>query len=71
MLNIHSEYNETLRMVQYEHRIDKPDDSFHSVLYCFLVSMIIFPRPDIIAPSREQPNQGHMTTFGSVPVNQG
>lgn len=53
MLNIFSEYNETLRMIQYNHRPDRPDDSFHSIVYCFLGSMIVRPRPDIIAPRRE------------------
>lgn len=56
-LNIHSTWNRTLRMVQYEHRPDKPDDSFHSILYCFLASHIIYPRTDIIAPDKEQPNE--------------
>jgi hypothetical protein len=58
MLNIFSEYNETLHMIQYKHRPDRPDDSFHAVLYCFLASMIIFPRPDIIVPRREFDIQG-------------
>lgn len=53
MLNIFSEYNKQLRMIQYKHRIDKPDDSFHSLLYCWLVSMIKHPRPDIICPRRQ------------------
>jgi hypothetical protein len=58
MLHIFSEYNQTLRMIQYNHGKDKPDDSFHSVLYCLLASMIIQPRPDIISPNREEPNRG-------------
>lgn len=61
LLNIYSEYNETLRMVQYNHRPDRPDDSFHSIVYCFLASMMIHPRPDIIAPRRELDQQGGPT----------
>jgi hypothetical protein len=52
MLNIYSEYNNVLRMIVYKHGVDKPDDSFHSLLYCWLASMIITPRPDIIAPRK-------------------
>jgi len=71
MCNIHSEYNETLRMIQYDHGPDRPDDSFHSLLYCFLASCIKFPRPDIIAPLREDQNRGPMMSVYSGPVNQG
>lgn len=53
MLNIFSEPNKLLRMIQYKHAIDKPDDAFHSFLYCWLVSMLMIPRPDIIRPNRE------------------
>lgn len=64
MLNIFSEYNDTLRMIQYGHRPDKPDDTFHSVLYCFLASMTRFPRPDIIVPTKEHNNQGSVLSGG-------
>ena len=64
MLNIYSEYNNTLRMTQYNHRPDRPDDSFHAILYCFLASMMIQPRPDIIAPRREFEAQGGGVTGG-------
>jgi hypothetical protein len=40
-------------MIQYKHAVDKPDDSFHSFCYAWLVSMLMFPRPDIIRPNRE------------------
>jgi len=53
MLNIYSEYNKQLRMIQYDHNPDNPDDSFQSFVYCFLGSMLIRPRPDIIAPAKE------------------
>lgn len=52
-LNIFSEYNERLRMIEYKKAPGKTDDSYHSILYCFLVSMIKRPRPDIIAPTKE------------------
>lgn len=56
--NIHAEYNETLRMIQYNHNPDRPDDSFHSIAYCLLISMLKYPRRDIVAPRREEPGQG-------------
>jgi intein/homing endonuclease len=71
MLNIFSEYNETLRMIQYQHRPDRPDDSFHSILYCFLGSMIVRPRPDIIAPKREYENVGPQYSGYTGPLYQG
>jgi len=70
-LNIFSEYNETLRMVQYGHRPDRPDDTFHSILYCLLGSMIMFPRPDILVPVREHKGQGPLVTSYRGPVDQG
>ncbi|WP_394851052.1 phage terminase large subunit family protein [Pendulispora rubella] len=71
MLNIYSEYNVSQRMTQYSHRPDKPDDSFHAILYCFLASMILVPRPDIIAPLREDRNRGAVRSSYSGPVYQG
>ena len=71
MLNIFSEYNNALRMIQYTHRPDRPDDTFHSILYCFLVSMILVPRPDVIAPIRELPNQGPLQRGYRGPIDQG
>lgn len=56
MLNIFSEYNRQLRMIQYDHSPENPDDSFHSFLYCWVGSMLIRPRPDIIAPNKEDPS---------------
>lgn len=70
-LNIFAEYNNTLRMMQYNHRPDKPDDTFHAILYCLLVSMIRQPRPDIISPIRELPGQGPLQTSYRGPVDQG
>jgi hypothetical protein len=66
MCNIFSEYSNTLRMIQYMHSPDMPDDSLHSLLYCFLGSMIKVPRPDVIAPRREDPTRGPL--FGAPGV---
>jgi Phage terminase large subunit (GpA) len=71
MLNIYSEYNNKLRMLQYDHQIDRPDDAFHSVLYCFLASMLLIPRPDIMAPFKEVDGQGPIRSFYRGPVDQG
>lgn len=49
-LNIFSEYNENMRMTVYTKTPGKTDDSFHSSLLCFLVSMLHHPRPDILRP---------------------
>ena len=69
MTNIYSEYNETLRSIQYKHSQDKPDDSFHSLVYCWLVSMMIIPRRDIIAPTLEI--DGKSVGEYSGPIDQG
>lgn len=53
MLNIYSEENEKLRMIQYDHKAGSPDDSFHSFLFCWLASMLVIRRPDILSPSLE------------------
>lgn len=71
MLNIYSEYNDTLRMVQYDHSPDKPDDTFHALTYCLLASMLKQPRPDIIAPNKEDPNRGPILSSYTGPTNQG
>lgn len=53
MLAIFSEYSETQRQVQYKHAPDMTDDSFHSILNCFLVSMIRHPRFDVLNPTQK------------------
>jgi hypothetical protein len=53
MLAIFSEYNEQQRQVQYKHAPDMTDDSFHSILYCFLASMIRHPRFDVMNPTQK------------------
>jgi hypothetical protein len=72
MCNIFSEYSETLRMLQYMHSPNRPDDCFHSLLLCFIGSIIKIPRPDVISPRREDPTQGPL--FGTqqwTPLDQG
>ena len=51
LLNIFSEFNNQLRMIQYKNSPGKPDDTFHSILYCILASMLIKPRPDLLIPT--------------------
>lgn len=53
MLNIRSEYNEALRLIQFTKVRGVTDDSFHAALYCLLVSMFDQRRPDIMAPMRD------------------
>jgi len=54
ILNIFSEWNAQLRMLQYKVSPGKTDDTFHSILYCMLASMIGGKmRPDILVPVRE------------------
>jgi len=71
MCNIFTEYSETMRMIMYHHSPDRPDDAFHSLLYCFMGSMIKMPRPDVIIPRKEDPKKGF--SFGNdwVPIDQG
>lgn len=71
MVNIYSEYNESQRMIQYTHGPGNPDDTFHALLYCFLASMLIYPRPDVIAPNRESKNQGPLQSSYTGPTDQG
>lgn len=51
MLNIFSEFNEQQRQIQYKKSPDCTDDSFHSILLCFLVSMLRIPRFDVLNPT--------------------
>lgn len=52
-LNIFSEYSEQRRENTYKKSPSVTDDSFHSILLCFLASMLTHPRPDVIAPMRD------------------
>jgi hypothetical protein len=54
MLAIFSEYNERTRMTEFKKSPSTTDDSFHSLVLCFLASLIDNPRPDIIVPSSER-----------------
>lgn len=69
-INIYSEYNDRLRMIQYDHKSGNPDDSFHSFLYSWIVSMLLVPRPDIIAPTQEDSDGNHVSQYQG-PVSQG
>jgi hypothetical protein len=52
-LNIYSEYNDRSREIQYQVAPKTTDDSFHSVLLCFLASLLLMPRPDVLTPTQE------------------
>ena len=52
-LNIFSEYSEQRRMIKYDRAPGCTDDSFHAYLYAWLASMVVHPRPDILAPTKE------------------
>jgi hypothetical protein len=65
MINIHAEYNTKMRTLQYDVRPGLADDTFHSILFGFLASMTKTPRPGIIRPRREDPQQA--VGFGPPP----
>lgn len=71
ILNIFSEYNESLKQIQYFHAPDKPDDTLHAIVYLMLGSMLIRPRPDIIVPRREELGQPGRQYGYSGPIDQG
>ena len=52
-LNIFSEYSEQRRENVYKKSPSVTDDSFHAILLCFLASMLVHPRPDVVAPMRD------------------
>ena len=62
-LNIFAEYNEARKLVQYRHPPGKPDDSFHSLLYAWLASMLEYPRPDLISPDQEDAAGNPIPTY--------
>ena len=51
LLSIFSEYNERTRLTEYKKSMNATDDSFHSIMLCFLVSLNDRPRVDIVNPS--------------------
>lgn len=50
MVSNFTEYNEYRSMMVLNKQPGVTDDGLHSLIYCFLASMVIHPRPDIIAP---------------------
>lgn len=50
MLNIFSEYSEQLKQNVYKKSPNSTDDAFHSIVLCFLASMLRHHRPDVISP---------------------
>lgn len=53
MLNIFSEYSEQRRCNEYKKSKSVSDDTFHSLVLCFLVSQLTNPRPDVLVPQKE------------------
>lgn len=51
-LNIFAEYSESRRMSEYKKSRGVTDDSYHALLYAFVVSQITNPRPDVFSPTR-------------------
>ena len=51
ILAIFSQYNEETRQTSYMKPQSATDDTFHSILYCFLASMQEYPRNDLFIPS--------------------
>jgi hypothetical protein len=77
ILNIHAEDSDNLRMIKYDKPKGKTDDTFHSMLYCLLASMLEHKRPDIIAPFKEA-EEAQLTGFvsddsylGDIPASYG
>lgn len=57
-LNIFGEYNDKMHCMQYTVSPGTTDDTFHSILYCFLASTIHRRRPDVFVPvSKEKERQ--------------
>jgi hypothetical protein len=68
--NIVAEHNDRQSMMIYNHRPDRPDDSFHSFLYAFLASTLRIPRPDILRPMHDRHKQGPVMSLTGT-INQG
>ncbi len=52
-LNLFGEYNKANDVMTVARVPGKPDDAAHAALYCFLASMVVFPRPDLIFPDKK------------------
>jgi len=50
MVSNFSEYNESRHMTVLNKQPGVTDDGLHSLIYCFLASMVVHPRPDILTP---------------------
>ena len=68
--NIVSEYSEKTGLMVYNHRPDRPDDSFHAWLYGFLASTMDVKRPDILRPMHDRYRQGPVQSTGGI-ISQG
>lgn len=55
-LSIYAEYSNTLKMLMYDTPQSVPDDTFHSVLFGLLASMMLHKRRDIIMPVKGDAN---------------
>lgn len=51
LTSIFAEYNEQQRQIQYKKSPDATDDTFHSILLCFLASLLRVPNFDVLNPS--------------------
>jgi len=71
ILNIFSQYSESLKQIQYFHAPDKPDDTLHAIVFMTLASMLIKPRPDIIRPRKEEKGQPGRQYGYTGPIDQG
>ena len=60
LLSIRSEYNEAQKIQQFIKIPGIPDDTFHSVIYCILASLLEHRRPDIFAPLQEAGAEAEM-----------
>lgn len=69
--NIFSEYSERTRMIKYDHSPGNPDDSFHSFTYCWLVSMLLIRRGDIISPGKEDEAGAPIYEWDGTTTDQG
>ena len=50
----HVEYNQSARTLTVTRNPGRPDDTLHSGCYCFLASMVVHPRPDILQPDKDR-----------------
>jgi hypothetical protein len=67
-LNIHSEYNERLRMNVYKHAPGNPDDTFHASVYTFLASFFYKTRADIILPEKSIDREQKETSLDDLDI---